>query len=138
MASRKRPEDRRNRVTKDVGLGGRDVGVVRVPRARQVWDARTRKWFNGVKKSPIVEVYSQSDWDTLLVAGDILDRWYSNSRAGATLLTEWRSLVASLLLVEGDRKRAGVDLGDDRGEALRALHGAAAASDYRQRLGLVR
>jgi len=140
--ARKRDADRRNHTTKNAEhlvIDGATAAEfpVKVPRANGNWDPRTKKWFNSIKKSAVTRFYEQSDWDTAVVAAEILDRWFGRANGSAALLTEWRALCNALLLLEGDRRRLGIEIHRGREAAQAEMAGAVTVAEYKARLGAV-
>ena len=78
------------------------------PRIRSDIDPRAKRWYRSLKRSGQAEFYADSDWQTALVAAEVLDRFFANDRA--TLLAEFNRMCAALLVTEGDRRRARLEL----------------------------
>jgi hypothetical protein len=92
---------------------------VRQPRIRSDVDVRAKRWYHSLKRSGQAEFYTDSDWQTALVAAEVLDLFFTTSRA--TLLAEFNRMCTSLLVTEGDRRRARLELErvvpDEEGDA---------------------
>lgn len=84
------------------------VVQVRQPRIRRDLDPRARRWYQSLKRSGQSQFYTPSDWQTALIAAEVLDRFFATGRA--SLLAEFNRMCSVLLVTEGDRRRARVEL----------------------------
>lgn len=105
--------------------------LVAAPPPRDAWDARVRAWYEGAAVSGQTRYYEASDWQQLLLAGDLLDLFHAYGTVG--VLDQFARMCSRLLLTEGDRRTAHVELVrevvDDAGQS--------ASVRMRRTLGLV-
>lgn len=104
----KRAEQRRrNNKVPPVDKGSVTVSVKQPP-IRSGIHPQARRWYRSLKTSGQAEFYTDSDWQTALVAAEVLDRFFATGTAA--LLAEFNRMCASLLVTEGDRRRARLEL----------------------------
>ena len=104
----KRPEQRR-RENKYPATDSAPLTVaVKQPRIRAALNPLAKRWYHSLRTSGQAEFYADSDWQTALVAAEVLDRFLATSRA--TLLSEFNHICSALLVTEGDRRRARLEL----------------------------
>ena len=60
-----------------------------IPELPDRYDPRTRNWWEAVQASPMVEEYTESDWQGLLAVAALLELWWVTADPRA--LTEWRA-----------------------------------------------
>lgn len=130
----KRDDQRRNRVTRKADKIFTDGKPVAQPPAPATWSQPAKDWYTALSTSAQAEFYEDSDWQTALVAGWLLDEWMSTRRA--TTMGEFRMLCAQLLATEGERRRARLEV--HRNAPEEEKRGAVAVQEYKARLGLVK
>lgn len=123
---------------------------VRVPRADSSWHRVARSWYQSLAKSGQSAFYEPSDWATAYLLAESLSRelneqvvgfsaeqgiaWASVPLKGASL-SAYLKAMSSLLVTEGDRRRARLEL--QRAVAVDEDEKASVASiaDYQSQLG---
>jgi hypothetical protein len=145
----KRSDQRRRRnktepVTKAPGVGGS-----KPPPANSKWHPVARRWFQSLKNSGQARFYEPSDWATAFLLAESISRELQPQPIGNTedgdviyaslppkgaSLAAWLKAMTSLLVTEGDRRRARLELeaappADPAEEAA-----VADLDDYRKRL----
>lgn len=68
-----------------------------------------RRWYKSLAQSGQSQFYTASDWATALVAAHLLSEYMDGGRPVA-IMAEWRTLSASLLTTEADRRRVYLEL----------------------------
>lgn len=99
--------------------------VVKPPAARSDWHPVAKRWFQSLAKSGQSVYYEPADWETAWALAESMSREFKPQVVGRTgdgepvwaevpprgaALAAWRQVMASLLVTEGDRRRAGVEL----------------------------
>lgn len=84
------------------------VVSVKQPRISAHLHPRAKAWYRSLKKSGQAEFYTDSDWQTALVAAEVLDRFFQTNIAA--LLAQFNRMCTALLVTEGDRRRARLEL----------------------------
>ena len=120
---------RRNNKVTPADKGSLSVSV-KQPAIRSDIHSAAKKWYRSLKTSGQAEFYTDSDWQTAIVAAEVLDRFFATSRA--TLLAEFNRMCTSLLVTEGDRRRARLEL--ERTPAEEEVPDAANLDEHRRRL----
>jgi hypothetical protein len=129
------PEAGRSEAPSEQGSGSRQGTVsisVKQPSIRSDIHTAARRWYRSLKTSGQAEFYTDSDWQTALVAAEVLDRFFATSRA--TLLAEFNRMCTSLLVTEGDRRRARLELERTAPESEEGASNAADIDEARRRL----
>src|ERR1044072_2919527 len=98
------------------------------PIARRVWDA--------AKDSGQCDFYEASDWPPLPPLCDALDHFKRASQRSAQMAQTIYSALGNLLLTEGDRRRAGIELNEGPTEL--AAVSELAIGCYRADVGIAR
>lgn len=139
---------RKNKVAEPdkVALPAVPVGV---PPADEGWHPIARAWFESLEASGQSRFYEPSDWQTAFLLAESMSRELKpqfvglNQESGepvfakvpikGTSLSSMLKAMTSLLVTEGDRRRARLEL--ERGAAgAPASEGVADLDDYRRRL----
>ncbi|QDP44208.1 terminase small subunit [Streptomyces phage Celia] len=112
-------------------------GVARptsVPNADRDWHPIARKVWDGAKASGQTDFYQASDWAILYSLCDDLSAFKKSKVRSAQMAQTLYSALGNLLLTEGDRRRAGIELNEppDESEAASVV----AIADYKKELGL--
>ena len=134
---RKRDDQRRNRVTKPADEIYVDAEPFAQPPPREDWSDSVKEWYVSLSESGQAAYYEASDWAQAMIAGDILQTWYELPKGrGAELMKTWEGICTKLMVTEGDRRRARLEVhrkkadeGPDQGEA--------AVIDMKKKLGVV-
>lgn len=86
---------------------------VTIPRADRSWHKVARTWYQSLAKSGQSKFYEPSDWATAFLIAESLSREL-NARAFIPLkgasLSAYLKAMSSLLVTEGDRRRARLEL----------------------------
>ena len=123
--------DQRRRQNKGPKVDASPASVsVKQPSIRSDIHPAAKKWYRSLRTSGQAEFYTDSDWQTAIVAAEVLDRFFATSRA--TLLAEFNRMCTSLLVTEGDRRRARLEL--ERTPAEEEVPDAANLDEHRRRL----
>jgi hypothetical protein len=149
----KRSEERRRR-NKDAEPESHEVeGVVERPEPDSKWHAVAKQWYLSLEGSGQADFYEPSDWAMAYLLAESISRDLKPQVVGiheetgkpvkATIPLKGASLNAylkgmtALLVSEGDRRRAGLEIqrgaGDDKPEEKSA--GVVALDAYRRQLG---
>lgn len=150
----KRSEERRrrNKKPKPDKAGAADVDVAAAPEPLDSWHTIAKQWYLSLEESGQSEFYEPSDWAMAYLIAESISRDLKpqvvgiNEETGkpvkATIPLKGASLNAylkamtALMVSEGDRRRAGVELqrgGDDKPAEKSA--GVVALDAYRKQLG---
>lgn len=108
---------------------------VKQPSIRSNMHPTAKRWYRSLKTSGQAEYYADSDWQTALVAAEVLERFLETSRA--TLLTEFNRMCAALLVTEGDRRRARLELEHEK-PAPEEANNAADIEEARRRIRAIK
>ncbi len=101
--------DQRRRNNKGPAIDTAPATVnVKQPPLRSGIHPTARKWYRSLRTSGQAEFYTDSDWQTAVVATEALNLFFATGRA--TLLAEFNRMCAALLVTEGDRRRARLEL----------------------------
>jgi hypothetical protein len=103
-----RPRERRGGqvapVTKGVARG------VRIPHADSEWHPIARKLWDSLKTSGQSDFYQNSDWAFAYSVCDDLSYYKKAGQRSAVMLASINSAMERLLVTEGDRRRARIEL----------------------------
>lgn len=130
-------------VPAEVAEGSDDVAV---PKAKATWHPVAKRWFQALGKSGQSQFYEPGDWATAWMLAEAMSREFSPKNVApagaepvmlelpprAASLAAWRQVMASLLVMEGDRRRLRLELtrlGTNEAEA-----DVSELADYRRRL----
>lgn len=132
----KRDDQRRNQNTRKADkIYTRDGDLpVKQPPAPRGWCKEAKAWYKSLSTSAQSIFYEDSDWQTAIAAGYLYDDWMTTRRA--TTFGEFRMLCSQLMVTEGERRRARVEI--HRNAAEEEKKGAVAVTEYKARLGVVR
>ena len=128
----KRSEERRRR-NKVAGLERADAVVsVAQPEPPESLQGAGLAFYRSLASSGQAKFYTDSDWQVALLCAETIELFRATGRA--SLLTEVRGMFSQLLVSEGDRRRARLELefGDDDVDAE-----VTAIELYRRDLGVV-
>ena len=88
---------------------GQSAGAPPVPVESSAWHPVAQGWYRSLRMSGQSQWYEASDWATAWVAAEVLSRLYEFGFS-ATLLEQWNSMAARLMVAEGDRRRLRIEL----------------------------
>jgi hypothetical protein len=101
------------------------AAVVKPPAAKADWHPLAKRWFQSLAKSGQSVYYEPADWETAWALAESMSREFKPQVVGNTIdgepiwaevpprgsaLAAWRQMMAALLVTEGDRRRAGLEL----------------------------
>lgn len=112
-------------------------GVARpakAPNAPKDWHPIARKLWDSVKESGQIDFYAQSDWAVLYSLCDDLSHFKKSKVRSAQMAQTLYSALGNLLVTEGDRRRAGIELTEPPDESDSAA--VLAIADYKKELGV--
>ena len=107
----KRSEDRIRRnvvAVEKVTVSGERVCAPFAP--SDSWCPSVRRLWDAMQDSGQARFYEPSDWAFAMLVFDELDEYVLSDRKNGQILSALLSSLTSLLLTEGDRRRAGVEL----------------------------
>jgi hypothetical protein len=90
--------------------------VIVWPAADPTWHAIATSWYEAVQQSGQAQFYEQSDVATAFYVAEAIHRNLDNSRFSAQLFASVMSAMTDLLVTEGARRRARIEL--ERGAVL--------------------
>lgn len=83
---------------------------VEVPEPGQ-WSEPVRRWYLSLRSSGQSAYYQSSDWASAWLMCDAIDReLHADGAVKSATLAAWLKLCAALLVTEGDRRRAALEL----------------------------
>ena len=89
----------------------RVTGAVRVPAADRAWHPIAKRWYQSLKKSGQARFYEPSDWATACYTAELMSRLLNQGeRPSSQLVASLNSLMSSLLVTEGDRRRVRMEV----------------------------
>jgi hypothetical protein len=107
----KRDSERRRRNKPDHPTDTVKVGGgVRVPPADSTWHPRALTLYRSLRRSAQSRFYEPSDWEMAKYAMELLSLALRSSKPSAQSLAIVNSLLSNLLVTEGDRRRAGLEI----------------------------
>ncbi|WLW38554.1 minor tail protein [Streptomyces phage Vanseggelen] len=127
-----RPRERKGSdvqsVTKGVML------PTKIPNADREWHPIARRLWDSVKASGQTAFYQQSDYAVLYSLCDDLSHFKKSGKRSSQMAQTIYSALGNLLVTEGDRRRARIELHEpeDEGDTAAVL----AIADYKKDLGL--
>lgn len=83
---------------------------VQVPRVVSDWHPIAKRWFKALKDSGQSEFYEPSDWAYAYFLADQMSYYQKSKSRSSMMLTAILSGMTGLLLTEGDRRRARIEL----------------------------
>lgn len=89
---------------------GRSGNLDFIPEPDEDWHPIAKMVWDGAKKSGEAVYYEPSDWAVLYSLCDDISHYKASGRRGAQMLTAINSMMTSLLLTEGDRRRVRIEL----------------------------
>lgn len=111
----KRSEERR-RVNRPAGLdllrlpGGRPDVPDDLPAPDPAWHPIAADWYLSLQRSGQAALYEPSDWAKARYVAELMSRTLGDGIPSALLVAALAQSMAGLLTMEGDRRRAGVEL----------------------------
>lgn len=122
---------RRNKYNLDTIEAG---GSVYQPTPPDTWGHTAKAWYVSLASSGQAVFYEPSDWQMAIIAGNLLDDWEDTRRPA--VLVEFRHLCQQLMVTEGERRRARLEV--ERPTSKTNDKGDAAVASYRATLGVVK
>lgn len=86
------------------------TGQVEIPAADESWHAKAAAWYAALKHSGQTHYYEPSDWQSAQIAAETLHRFLTDEKPNAQLLAQFNAMQAALMVTEGARRRAGVEV----------------------------
>ena len=126
----KKPSQRRRKSAEPPATKGSIQTTVKQPRIRADIHPLARTWYKSLAKSGQAEFYTASDWATALVAAEALNDYFAVRKAA--LLAEFNHMASALLVAEGDRRRARIELERPKPDEERERALPAYLEDYRR------
>ncbi len=85
--------------------------VAKPPAPARGWHPVARRWFDSLKASGQSQFYEASDWSTaFMVAEDMSRAFHAEGSVGGAAMAAWLRAMASLMVMEGDRRRVRLEL----------------------------
>lgn len=110
-------------------------GSVAVPHPDPAWHSEAKRLYASVARSAQARFYEPSDWHYLRVWTEFLSRQLSSGRPSAQMLASWDGAMSKLLVSEGDRRRARVEVERAEPPAEEASAKVAVMDRYRKDVG---
>lgn len=132
----KRDDKRRNQNTKKAEkIYTRDGDLpVKQPPAPKEWRKEVRAWYRSLRTSAQAVFYEDSDWEIARSAGHLYNEWFVTKQAAT--FGEFRRACASIMVTEGDRRRARLEVHRQK-KTDEVPEGAKTVQEYRARLKAV-
>lgn len=108
---------------------------VTVYKADPNWHPAAKRLYNSVKTSGQAAFYQNSDWALLWALCDDMSHFKSSDRRSAQMAATVYAGLGNLLLTEGERRKARIELDLPREQETPAS--VTAVEDYKRSLGLV-
>lgn len=132
----KRSDQRRRNDDPSLPITKADAGArVECPPAEERWHPLARKWYEALAESGQAQFYEPSDWAHAALVTEGMSRMLYADRLSAQMFTAIDSASVRLMVTEGDRRRARVELQrsvirDEDEDA-----GVASMAEWREKLG---
>lgn len=115
--------DQRRRENKTPGLEKASAGSKpRIPSASKNWHPTAKRWWASLKVSGQSEFYEQSDWAQGYFAAEIMSGILYADKPSAPMVAQFLSISQELLVTEGARRRARLELMREDPEAAPELN----------------
>lgn len=132
----KRSDQRRRRNKPEVDPTTIEAtGEVVQPDAVESWHPIARDWYDSLAESAQSRFYEPSDWHSARFAADVMSRVASGEQVASSEVAAMAKLMSELLVTEGARRRARMEIERSRSNGGQAAKGVTAIDEYRQRLG---
>ena len=105
-------------------------GVVKPPTADPEWHPIAKALWQAVKDSKYTIYYEPSDWILLYDACDELSAYKNAKQRSAMMRAALNNLLSGLLLTEGDRRRARIEIDRDTAAEPEESAGIVAMRDF--------
>ena len=103
--------DQRRRTNKTPGLQKASAGSPpRIPAASKNWHPTAKRWWDSLKTSGQSQFYEQSDWAQAFFAAEIMSGIMRAEKPSAPMVAQFLSMSQELLVTEGARRRARLEL----------------------------
>jgi hypothetical protein len=114
---------------------GAAVDVTGLPEPDEVWHPIARDWYLSLRESGQAVFYQPSDWAMARYAAELMSRALDPERIpNGQLIAALNSLMSSLLVTEGDRRRVRIEL-ERRKNSGESTANVTALDDYRSAFG---
>ncbi|MEV1109947.1 hypothetical protein AB0I95_14990 [Micromonospora sp. NPDC049751] len=127
-----RPRERKGGDVQEVTKG--TALPTKVPHADSDWHPIARKLWDAVKVSGQTTYYQQSDWAYLYSLCDDLSHYKKSFKRSSQMAQVIYAALGNLLVTEGDRRRARIELSEPEPEVKPAS--VTAIEDYKRSLGI--
>lgn len=105
-----RPRERNGEARQQGEITKGELYATTVPRADPEWHPIARRLWDGCKTSGQSQYYQNSDWALLYSICDDLSEYKSSGKRSSMMATVIYSSLSTLLVSEGDRRRARLEL----------------------------
>jgi hypothetical protein len=105
-----------------------------MPPASREWHSIARRWYMALGRSAQREFYQPSDWAQAYLAAEVLSRLLTADKLSAVGLAAWDGMSARLLVTEGDRRRARIELERQKPHDADAAAGVTSMLDWQKKL----
>jgi hypothetical protein len=129
-----RPRERKGGGPNAAPISTGERRPVVIPRADPNWHKIAKMMWDAMKKSGQDDYYQQSDWAYAYSLCDDLTYYKNADRRSPEMLKAINTAMERLLLTEGDRRRARIELNEPEPETEPAS--VTAIADYKAELGL--
>lgn len=125
-----RPRERKGGEQKPVTNGV--ARPTKIPNKDQSWHPIARRLWDSVKESGQADFYQQSDWAVLYSLCDDLSHFKNSAKRSSQMAQTIYAALGNLLVTEGDRRRARIELQQPEPEKTPAA--VVAINGYKERL----
>lgn len=141
MPAQRKRESELQRPRERAGAGALPVtkGTLRpvtIPRVHPNWHADAKRFFNSLKTSGQSDFFQDSDWAFAVFLADEITEYKNAPRRSSQMLASILTGMERLMLTEGDRRKARIELIEPAQEQTDA--GAEAVAGYQAALSVVK
>lgn len=109
-APKRAAERHGHRALDDVPAQVDQPGAVRIPAPLKGWNAQARAWYLSLAKSGQSKFYEPSDWANARFCAGLMTQLFAGDTVNAQLVGQIRGIMTDLLVTEGSRRRAGLEI----------------------------
>lgn len=131
----KRSESRHRRNSPEPTRAPSEAQGAKQPRGSASWSASAKRIWKSLGASGQARFFEPSDWAFAQFVMDEMTRYQDGERQNGQVLTGLLSALTSLMVTEGDRRRAGIELARPTGEGDGEPAQVEVMDKWRQRLG---